>query len=274
MASSTGPPPGSPRARASSRPPRAGRRRPPRAPPAGRSGPRVGCPCGIGAADHEAAVDRGGDVVGMALERARPGEHLLLREAQLEEVVGGEEAGDDRRGARAEAAGQRDLAAHAEGDRVGGAQALEGADDQVVAVGAHVGATRVEGELARPPAPRARARARPPRPSRRSPAPGWPRRRGRGPAAGGGSFLEHRPLDRAQVVLAVDHRRRFRERRVGVLEAVAGEHADDRLGRLRRPRRRAGRGRAGRPPRRPTPARRRPLRWPPASGRRRGSARR
>ena len=71
----------------------------------------------------------------MALELGRPRQHLLLGERQLEEVVGGEEAGDDRRRAGAEAAGQRDLAAQPEGDPVGGMQALEGPHDQVVAPG-------------------------------------------------------------------------------------------------------------------------------------------
>ena len=99
-------------------------------------------------ADDEAAVDRRRNVVGVALQLARPGQQLLLGEGQLEEVVGGAEAGDDRRGAGAEPAGQRDLAAQAEGDAVGGMQALEGAHDQVVAAGRDIEAARVEGELA------------------------------------------------------------------------------------------------------------------------------
>ena len=46
------------------------------------------------------------------------------------------------------------------------------------------------------------------------------------------STRKNRTLDLSQVGVAADHRRRLAERRVGVLEAVAGEHADDRLGRL------------------------------------------
>ena len=119
---------------ARSRPPRRGSRRRPRAPSGGSKRAATGCP-GLGSADDEAAVDRRGDVVGVPLELGRPRQELLLREPELVEMVGGEEAGDDRRRARAEAARQRDLAAQPEGDPVGRAQALEGADDQVVAAG-------------------------------------------------------------------------------------------------------------------------------------------
>src|SRR3954447_24308230 len=42
-------------------------------------------------------------------------------------------------------------------------------------------------------------------------------------------LLEHSPLDGAEVVLAVDHRGGFGEGGVGVLEAMAGEDADDGL---------------------------------------------
>ena len=71
-----------------------------------------------------------------------------LRQRQLEEVVGGEEPGDDRRGAGAEPARQRDLAAQPEGDPVGRVQALEGADDEVVAPGRDLEPAGVERELA------------------------------------------------------------------------------------------------------------------------------
>ena len=54
-------------------------------------------------ADHEAAAQRGGDVVGVALQLARQREQVGV---QLEQVVGGHQPGDDRRGARAEPAGR------------------------------------------------------------------------------------------------------------------------------------------------------------------------
>ena len=57
-------------------------------------------------ADHEAAAQRGRDVVGVPLQLARQREQVGV---QLEQVIGGHEARDDRRGARAEAAGERDL---------------------------------------------------------------------------------------------------------------------------------------------------------------------
>src|SRR6201991_2605736 len=42
-------------------------------------------------------------------------------------------------------------------------------------------------------------------------------------------IVEDGALDFAEVVLAADHRGRFADRGVGVLEAVAGEHGDDAL---------------------------------------------
>jgi hypothetical protein len=99
---------------------------------------------GIGATDHEAAVDRGRDIVRVTLQRGRPPQHLLFRQRQLEEVVGGEEPGDDRGGAGTEPTRQRNLTAQAEGDAVGRVQALEGADDEVVAPGRDVEPARVE----------------------------------------------------------------------------------------------------------------------------------
>jgi len=84
----------------------------------------------------------------MPLQLVRPHQHLLLAQRQLEEVVGGVEAGDDRRRARPQPARQRDLAAKAEGDAVGRVEALEGADEKVVAPGRDVEAPRLELELA------------------------------------------------------------------------------------------------------------------------------
>ncbi len=95
---------------------------------AGRRRPAVACPAG-----DEAAVDRGGDVVRVPLDLGGAREQVLGRQRQLVEVVRGGEAGDDRRGARAEAAGERDLAADREPEPVRGVQRLEGAHDQVVA---------------------------------------------------------------------------------------------------------------------------------------------
>src|SRR3954468_16572227 len=47
-----------------------------------------------------------------------------------------------------------------------------------------------------------------------------------GPARGRPSRAEHGPLDRADVGLARDHGARMAQRDLGVLEPVAGEHAD------------------------------------------------
>ena len=104
---------------------------------------------------------------------------------------------------------ERDLAAQAEGDAVGRVQALEGADDQVVAAGRHV-ERRPGRRRTRPsPRPRARGRARPPPPSRRSPGPRLAEEAGTRTRRRRAVIIEHRALDRAEVVLAVDHRRRF-----------------------------------------------------------------
>ena len=80
-------------------------------------------------------------------------------------------------------------------------------------------------------------------------------------------------LDRGEVGLAADHRRRLAERRVGVLEAVAGEHADDRLAAA--PPSATGRPWASRPATEAAEAgsQKTPSRAA-SSGRRRGSARR
>ena len=86
-------------------------------------------------AEDEAAVERRGDVVGMALELDRVAVDRVALEAELEQVVGGDQAGDDRRRARAEPAGERDLAADLEAQPVGRVQALERAHAEVRAVG-------------------------------------------------------------------------------------------------------------------------------------------
>ncbi len=85
-------------------------------------------------ADDEASVERRADVVGVALELDGAGVDLLALEPQLEQVVGGHQPGDDRRRRRAEAAGERDLAANLEPQAVGGMKRLEGSHAQVAAV--------------------------------------------------------------------------------------------------------------------------------------------
>ena len=95
-------------------------------------------------ADDDAAEQGRGDVVGMPLDLAGAGVDPLARVAELVEVVGGEQPGDDRRGGGPEPARERDLAAQPEGDVVGGMEALEGADEQVVATGADVEPAGVE----------------------------------------------------------------------------------------------------------------------------------
>ncbi len=202
------PRPGSPRGPARSRPPRAGMTTMPSSPPGGSKRAALGAPSSIAAADHEAAVDRRGDVVGMALQLGRPGQHLLSGERQLVEVVGGEEAGDDRRGAGAEPAGERDAVA-AGGRRsrrrsAGSRRRARSGSRGRSARPARPGRRRTR----RPLRPPARGTSPAPPPSRRSPGRGWPRRRGRG-RAGGARSSEDGALDRAEVVLAVDHRRRF-----------------------------------------------------------------
>ena len=82
--------------------PRARPRRP-RGPGAPRSGSRPLASSARGA-DDESAVDRRGDVVGVALDLRRAGEHVGGLEGQLVEVVGGQQPRDDRRRAGAEPA--------------------------------------------------------------------------------------------------------------------------------------------------------------------------
>ena len=145
-------------------------------------------------ADDEPAVDRRRDVVGVPLDLGRPRQQLLARQRQLEEVVGGDQSRDDRRRARAEPARQRDLGAQAEGDPVGGVERLERPHDQVVAPGRAPRGRRGRTRTPRSPRPPAPGAAPPPPPSRRTPARGWPRRRGRGRVGGGrSSAREPRP---------------------------------------------------------------------------------
>ena len=99
-------------------------------------------------ADDEAAVERGGDVVGMPLELGGLDQDVLGLLGQLVEMVGGEQAGDDRRGARAQAGGQRDLALDPERDPVGGPQRLEGAHAEIGAVERNVQPLRLDRERA------------------------------------------------------------------------------------------------------------------------------
>ena len=138
-------------------------------------------------ADHEAAVDRRRDVVGMALDLGRPRQQLLPRQRQLEEMVGGRQPGDDRRRARPEPPRQRDLRAQLERDPVGRSAASRtparsGCPARSTRR-AHPDRARTPPSL-RPPAPGA---APSPPPSRRTPARGWPRRRERVRVGGGWS---------------------------------------------------------------------------------------
>ena len=110
----------------------------------------------------------------MTLDLAGEREDPLARVAELVEVVGGEQPGDDRRGGGAEPAGERDLAAQPEGDLVGGMQPLEGADEQVVATGADVEPAGVERVLALLGDLELELEGRAPRRGRRSRARGWP----------------------------------------------------------------------------------------------------
>jgi hypothetical protein len=61
----------------------------------------------------------------VALEVDRVGVDGLAREAELEQVVGGNQPGDDRGGAGAEAAGERDLGADRKPQSIRGMQSLE-----------------------------------------------------------------------------------------------------------------------------------------------------
>ena len=82
-------------------------------------------------AQHEAAEQRRGDVVRMALEPDRLGQQVG---AELEDRVRRDEAGHERRGARAEAAGERDVGADRELEVVDRRQRRESPHAQVAAV--------------------------------------------------------------------------------------------------------------------------------------------
>ena len=99
-------------------------------------------------ADDEAAVERRADVVGMAFQLDRPGVDLLLAEPQLVQVVGRQQAGQDRRRARSQPAGKRDLAADLEAQAVGRVERLERPHAEVRAVGGDGIAPGVDHELA------------------------------------------------------------------------------------------------------------------------------
>ena len=81
--------------------------------------------------DHEAAEQRRGGVVGMALELGGVAEQVLL---QLEHVRGRQHARRVRRGAGAQPARQRDRRADPEGEVVGRMQPREAAHAEVAAV--------------------------------------------------------------------------------------------------------------------------------------------
>jgi hypothetical protein len=98
-------------------------------------------------ADHEASVDGGRDVVGMALDPRCPLEDLVSPERQLVHVVGGHEPGHDRGCARAEAGRERDLRVHPERKAIDVVQVGEAAHAQVGVVGGQVLPPGVDREL-------------------------------------------------------------------------------------------------------------------------------
>ena len=83
----------------------------------------------------------------MSLELDRVAIDVRRVEAQLVHVIGGKEPGDDGRGARAEAARNRDLAADLKPQAVGWMQALERANAEVLAVAREATVTGVHLEL-------------------------------------------------------------------------------------------------------------------------------
>ncbi len=104
-----------------------------------------------------------------------------------------------------------------------GMQRREAAHREVAAV---AGDRQVgdDGEASRSPPPPSPCARRARRPARRSPAPGSPRRRGRGRGA---VSSQDGALDRGELRLARDDGARARERGLRVLEPVAGEDAGD-----------------------------------------------
>jgi len=94
--------------------------------------------------DDEAAQQRGGRVVGMALELGRVREQVGI---ELEHVGGRDEPGDVGRGAGPEPAGERHLRADAKREAVGRVQPREPADAEVAPVARDV-ELRLDGEAA------------------------------------------------------------------------------------------------------------------------------
>ena len=72
--------------------------------------------------DDDAAEQRGGDVVRVTLDAAGDGKHVRLLAGDL---LCGEDARDDRRRARSEAAGQGDVGGDLEAQAVGRMDAFE-----------------------------------------------------------------------------------------------------------------------------------------------------
>ena len=195
---------------------------------------------------------RRGGVVGMALELGRERQQVGV---ELEEVVGGHQPGDDRRGARPQAAGR---AGSPSGcgtrSRRPGAARSNAAHAQV-ATGRARRRARSRPRTRRSPPPRAPGAAPARRRARRTPGRGWPRRPERGPA---GAALPSRcsqpSTARSTAASSGSHGTTAPacvQRGLRVLQPVAGQHADDALARRRR------RSAAARPPTPPRPARRR-----------------
>ena len=186
-------------------------------------------------AQHEAAEQRGGDVVGMALE---PRRGRASRSAPpLDERVRRQQPGHDRRRARPQAAGQRDVRADPEREAVGREQRLERPDARGCG-GRGRSRGRSRPRSGRSPPPRRRRAAASAQASTSKPGPRLAeeagtrtrtrRRRRRSP--------EHGALDGADVRLARARPSPPAQRRLRILEPVAGEHAHDAL---RRPPRRS-----------------------------------
>jgi hypothetical protein len=97
------------------------------------------------AAEDESAQQRRRDVVRMALQRARVGQHVG---AELEHRVRRHQAGDDRRRARPESAGERDARTDRELEVVDRMQRGEPAHGEVAAVARDL-EVGVDGERAR-----------------------------------------------------------------------------------------------------------------------------
>ena len=169
----------------------------PSSPSGGSKRAASGAPSGVRPADHEAAVDRRRDVVGMALQLGRPRQHLLAASAPA------------RRGGRRRRGRRRSPRRWSRARAPAGSRCAAGRRSRRPGAGSRRRGRRGcrarsrprarPGRARTPPSPRppARGGARPPPPSRRSPDRGWPRRRGRG-RVGGARSIEHRALDRAR----------------------------------------------------------------------------